>query len=158
MNDIDSLLKRAVAAARRSPNQVRKVGAVLITADGRVEIATCNTFPTGVVSKPERVTGHNRFIWLEHAERNAIFDAARRGIATAGSTLISTYFPCADCARAIVQTGVKALFSPRPEFDDPVWGESFRDSAVILEEGTVDVTFLQETQGQIHERILCASV
>jgi dCMP deaminase len=117
------------------------------------EIAGCNSFPPGVRNLPERIAGDNRFIWLEHAERAAIFEAARRGIATDGGTLVSTYFPCTDCARAIVQTGVKTVATPRPEFDDPVWGESFRTSAIILEEGAVEVVFLAESQDQIHRRI-----
>jgi len=154
MRDIvDRLLEQAIAAAARSPNGIRKVGAVLVTADRSTEIAGCNTFPPGISNLPERVVGDNRFIWLEHAERAAIFEAARRGLATDGGTLVSTYFPCTDCARAIVQTGVKTVATPRPEFDDPVWGESFRTSATILAEGAVEIVFLAEGQDQIHRRI-----
>src|SRR5436190_24185196 len=154
MQDIvDAVLARAVAAAAASPNQIRKVGAVLITADRKAEIAACNTFPPGIKKLPERVVGDNRFIWLEHAERAAIFEAARRGTATDGALLVSTYFPCTDCARAIIQAGVRTVATPRPEFDDPVWGESFRTSAAILAEGSVEVVFLTEDQEQIHRKI-----
>ena len=154
MQDIvDAVLARAVAVAAASPNQIRKVGAMLITADRGAEIAACNTFPPGIRNLPERVVGDNRFIWLEHAERAAIFEAARRGLATDGGTLVSTYFPCTDCARAIVQAGVKTVATPRPEYDDPVWGESFRTSAAILAEGAVEVVFLAEDQDRIHRRI-----
>jgi dCMP deaminase len=152
-DDVDTLLERAIAAAARSPNQIRKVGAVLVAADRRTEIAACNSFPPGVKNLPERVVGDNRFIWLEHAERAAIFEAARRGLATEGGTLVSTYFPCTDCARAIIQAGLKEVATPRPEFDDPVWGESFRTSAALLAEGAVDVVYLSEGQDQIHRRI-----
>lgn len=152
-DDVDRLLEHAIEAAARSPNQIRKVGAVLVTADRRTEIASCNTFPPGVRNLPERVVGDNRFIWLEHAERAAIFEAARRGLATDGGTLVSTYFPCTDCARAIIQAGLKSVATPRPEFDDPVWGESFRTSAALLAEGAVDVIYLSEGQDQIHRRI-----
>src|SRR6476469_5847843 len=154
MQDIvDAVLARAVAAAAASPNQIRKVGAMLITADRGAEIAACNTFPPGIRNLPERVVGDNRFIGLEHAERAAIFEAARRGLATDGGTLVSTYFPCTGCARAIVQTGMKTVAAPRPEYDDPVWGESFRTSAAILAEGAVEVVFLAEDQDRIHQRI-----
>jgi len=54
-----------------------------------------------------------------------------QAVAADGAMLVSTYFPCTDCARAIVQTGVKTVATPRPEFDDPVWGESFRTSATM---------------------------
>jgi dCMP deaminase len=150
---IDRLLEQAVCAAARSPNEIRKVGVVLVTGDRSAEIAGCNSFPPGVRNLPERVVGDNRFLWLEHAERAALFEAARRGLATDGGALVSTYFPCSDCARAIVQTGLKTVATPRPEFDDPVWGESFRTSATILAEGAVEVVFLAEGQDQIHRRI-----
>ena len=86
MRDIvDRLLEQAVATAAGSPNEIRKVGAVLVTPDRGAEIAGCNSFPPGVRNLPERVVGDNRFIWLEHAERSAIFEAARRGLATDGA-------------------------------------------------------------------------
>jgi len=149
---LEALLERAIAAAAGSPNPIRKVGALLVAAD-RTEIVACNAFPPGVKKLPERVVGDNRFIWLEHAERAALFEAARRGMATGGSMLVSTYFPCTDCARAIVQTGVRTVATPRPEFDDPVWGESFRTSATILAEGAVEVVLLTEGEDRIHRRI-----
>jgi dCMP deaminase len=150
-DSLDALLERAVAAAAASPNQIRRVGAVLVTAG--TEIAACNTFPPGIKNLPERAVGENRFIWLEHAERTALFEAAKRGLATDGSMLVSTYFPCTDCARAMVLAGVKTVATPRPEFDDPVWGESFRTSAAILSEGAVKVIYLAEDQERIHKRI-----
>ena len=151
MTDVNALLERAVVAAAKSPNRIRRVGAVLVAAGA--EIAACNTFPPGVTPLPERATGDNRFIWLEHAERTALFEAAKRGLATNGGMLVSTYFPCTDCARAIVLAGLKSVATPRPEFDDPVWGESFRTSAAILSEGAVQVVYLAEDQERIHRRI-----
>lgn len=151
MTDVNALLERAVAAAAQSPNRIRRVGAVL--AAGGTEIAACNTFPPGVKPLPERAAGDNRFIWLEHAERTALFEAAKRGLPTNGGLLVSTYFPCTDCARAIVLSGLKTVATPRPEFDDPVWGESFRTSAAILSEGAVEVVYLAEDQDRIHRRI-----
>src|SRR6185437_10880674 len=94
VTDADALLQRAISAAAASPNKIRKVGAVLIAAG--TEVTGCNAFPPGIKPLPERAAGDNRFIWLEHAERSALFEAARRGIATDGATLLSTYFPCTD--------------------------------------------------------------
>ena len=97
---------------------------VLVARDG-TEIAACNTFPAGVRDLEERHVGDGRFVWMEHAERHVIFEAARRGVATAGACLTTTFFPCIDCARAIVDAGVACLDTPKPDFDDPVWGASF---------------------------------
>lgn len=128
----------ALAAAASSPNRVRKVGAVLVASDG-TEIAACNTFPAGVRDLDERHAGDGRFVWMEHAERSAIHEAARRGLATAGGHLTSTYFPCIDCARAIVGAGIVCLDTPSPDLADPVWGPHFDRSRTILEEGGVEI-------------------
>ncbi len=128
----------AARASLESPNRVRRVGAVLTARDG-TEISACNTFPAGVRDIDERHAGDGRFVWMEHAERHAIFEAARRGVATAGAHITTTFFPCIDCARAIVDAGVACVDTPAPAFDDVVWGASFERSQVILREGNVVV-------------------
>jgi len=137
-------MDRAREAARHSPNRVRQVGALLVTADGQTTIAACNTFPKGVRDLDERHEGDGRFVWMEHAERNAILEAARRGVATQAAILATTFFPCIDCARAIVQCGIARLATPSPAYDDPVWGNAFLRSRVILEEGGVGLDFVED--------------
>jgi dCMP deaminase len=131
-------MPKAVRVAALSPNRVRKVGAVLATPAG-AEIAACNDFPAGIRDLDERHLGDGRFVWMEHAERRAIFEAARRGVATAGAHMTTTFFPCIDCARAIVEAGFRCLDAPPPAFDDPVWGASFERSQIILREGGVEI-------------------
>ena len=131
-------MQAAFRVSVQSPNRVRNVGAVLVLRDG-TEIAACNTFPAGVRDLEERHAGDGRLVWMEHAERHAIFEAARRGVATAGGHITSTFFPCIDCARAIVEAGIVCLDTPAPAFDDPVWGASFERSGIILKEGGVAI-------------------
>ncbi len=139
---IEALMARAGEIAALSPNRVRKVGAVIALSDESAEVASCNTFPRGVRDLEERHLGDGRFVWMEHAERNAIFEAARRGLPTEGATLATTFFPCIDCARAIVQSGIAYLCTPEPDLADPVWGEAFLRSRVIIEEGAVTMRFV----------------
>jgi len=139
-------MRAARVASDRSPNRVRKVGAILVARDG-TEVAACNTFPDGVRDIEERHAGDGRFIWMEHAERHAIFEAARRGIATAGAHITTTFFPCIDCARAIVDSGIACLDTPSPAFDDPIWGASFERSEVILREGGVEIRVVETDPG-----------
>ena len=148
--DIDRLVEEAIAVARRSPSRPRKVGAVLVLADGVTTFAACNDFPAGVRDLEERHAHPERLLWIEHAERNAIFAAARAGHATAGATLIATFHPCADCARAIVQAGIATLHTLAPAFDDPLWGAAFRCSRAILEEGGVRVVYLEPDAERMH--------
>jgi len=139
-------MKEAVRAAASSPNRVRKVGAVLAARNG-VVISDCNAFPAGVRDLEERHAGDGRFVWMEHAERRAIFAAARRGVATSGARITSTFFPCIDCARAIVEAGLVCLDTPAPAFEDPVWGSSFERSQIILEEGGVEIRIVEAAPG-----------
>jgi dCMP deaminase len=132
----------AKAAAQASPNKVRKVGAVIVLADGGEPISACNTFPEGVADHDWRHDGDGRFVWMEHAERNAVYAAARQGRSLAGASIASTFFPCIDCARAIVQTGMRILTTYEPALDDPVWGAAFPRSRIILEEGGVALRLL----------------
>ena len=141
--DTEQLVAEAIAAARSSPNLVRHVGAVLLSADGKTTIRRCNTFPDGVQDTEERHAGNGRQVWQEHAERNAIFAAARAGVATEGATLACSYFPCLECARAIVQAGIRHLHTLPPDLADPVWGASFGPSQVILREGGVQLHLSQ---------------
>lgn len=136
---IDELMDRARAAAAGSPNRVRKVGCAMLAANGET-ISAANAFPDGVRDIEERHEGDGRFIWMEHAERNVLLAAARRGLATKGATMATTLYPCIDCARAIVGAGVAHLITPEPDFSEPSWGEAFRISRVILEEGGVRFT------------------
>jgi dCMP deaminase len=148
--DIDKLLAQAIAVARKSPNRPRKVGAVIVLADNNTRIEACNDFPQGVRDLEDR-HGEERLIWMEHAERNAIFAAVKNGLSTNGATILSTYFPCADCARAIVQAGIRRLFTLPADFDDPVWGSAFLRSQVILSEGGVEVIHLRQSLAFVHQ-------
>ena len=47
---------------------------------------------------------------VEHAERNLIYYAARKGIPLEGSILFVTHAPCIDCARAILNAGITEVF------------------------------------------------
>ena len=149
-HDTESLLDQTITSARHSPNRQRKVGAVLLPADGSAPLHAYNTFPRGVQDTEERHAGTGRLIWMEHAERNALFAAARAGIATEGATLASSYFPCVDCARAIVQAGVRVVHTLPPDRADPVWGESFNYSVQVLREGGVELHFSARDPAEVH--------
>lgn len=146
----DQLFDAAIQAARQSPNRVRHVGAVLVQQNTTRTVFACNDFPLGVLDNEQRHAGNGRFIWMEHAERNAIYAAARSGLGTEGATLASTFFPCLECARAIVQAGITQLVTLAPDFSDPVWGESFGPSMTILAEGGVQVTYMPRDAAKVH--------
>lgn len=96
--------------AYRSPDESTKVGAV-ITTDDHVHVCSgYNGLPRGMENLPEYQVRPEKYFYFEHAERNAIYNGARVGIRMdLAHTLYITWIPCADCARAIVQTGVERV-------------------------------------------------
>lgn len=146
----DEWIDLAIRAARQSPNRVRKVGAVLQPLDGGKPLLTFNTYPTGVQDTEERHQGDGRLIWMEHAERNAVYAAARAGRATEGASLACSFFPCLECARAIVQAGIGQLHTLPPDLSDPVWGPSFGPSQTMLQEGGVQLHFSGRDAATVH--------
>jgi dCMP deaminase len=127
--------------ATRSKDPHTQVGAVIV-GEGRAVLATgYNGFPRGVDdARPERWERPAKYDWLEHAERNAIFNAARTGARLEGATLYVPCHPCHACARAIVQAGIASVQLRQPRYayawQDP-GGRSARLAVAILEEGGV---------------------
>lgn len=105
--------------ARRSEDRSTKVGAVIVNPDLNCEISTgYNGFPRGVLDIEGRHERPIKYEYTEHAERNAIYNAARIGVSTKGCYLFLNWVPtpCADCARAIIQAGIDTVFGYGRDF------------------------------------------
>ena len=53
-----------------------------------------------------------KYQYVEHAERNAIYNAARTGVPLNGCSAFVSLAPCADCARAMIQAGIVEVYGP----------------------------------------------
>ncbi len=97
----------------RSKDEHTHVGSVIVDADNVLVSTGYNSLPRGIEDRPgtsrlSREQGE-KYHWLEHAERNAIYNAARRGTALKGCKLYVPWAPCTDCARGIIQTGISEV-------------------------------------------------
>lgn len=88
-----------------------------------------------------------KYLYFEHAERNAIYLAARNGVRTLGSTMYTQGLPCADCSRAIVQSGIKKIILHKQSPSAFMMKDNKDDSFYILREGGVDIEFLDKELG-----------
>jgi dCMP deaminase len=113
-----------------SEDQHTKIGAVIVNDRNVVLSIGWNGLPRGVngnvLARHERPLKYGFF---EHAERNAILNAAAHGIALLGSTMYTQYIPCADCGRALIQSGIKHLVVKRAFYD-----ERWKPSELIAQE------------------------
>lgn len=117
-----------------------KVGAVIVGPDWEVRSLGYNGIPRGVKDKPGRYEVRpEKYKWIEHAERNAIYNAARTGTPMQGCTIYLKWFPCTDCTRAIIQAGLTTMVCSVPNFEDERWGEDFKISAQMLKEAGIKV-------------------
>src|ERR1051326_2158045 len=93
--------------AERSKDINTQIGCVIVGPNHEIRSTGYNSFPRGIRDDvPERMERPTKYLWIEHAERNAICNAARAGTATEGCTIYVEIMPCMDCARAIVQAGI----------------------------------------------------
>jgi dCMP deaminase len=109
-DDYFSVVAMAVAMRSKDPNL--RVGAVVVSEDQVILSTGYNWLPRGIKELPERfVEQTEKYKWITHAETNAIFNASRTGISLVGGTVYTTTFPCSLCAQAIVQAGIRRVFT-----------------------------------------------
>lgn len=107
MSDSEMLRLACEYAAAHSDDPRTKNGAILVA--GRDRVFAANTLPHGVHRAPERLEPPVKYRFIEHAERSAVYRAAQRGVATAGSRVYCPWFACTDCARALIVAGVSEI-------------------------------------------------
>ncbi len=138
-------LEIARATANLSKDQSTKVGAIVLGPSGEVRSLGYNGAPRGCrADEDERgTTRPEKYFWFSHAELNAITNAARVGTPLDGSDIIVTHPPCMDCARAIVQAGIKTVWCQRPESEFiQRWEEHIERSTKLFAECGVDYMWL----------------
>ncbi len=131
--------------ASRSKDKSTKHGCVIVTPDNRVMSTGYNSFPSGINDNLEERQGHingEKYFWIEHAERNAIYSASKYGIPLNNCRLYVQGTPCADCARAIIQVGIKEIVVHK-EWDlmyKDIWLENKKRSLQMFEEAGILLT------------------
>lgn len=91
--------------------------------------------------------------WIAHAEANVVCNAARSGASLNGCVVLVTHPPCMNCAKLLVQAGVKSVISvrPTPEFIGR-WGDDMDRSDALFAECGIDSYWISEENNAIHKR------
>lgn len=137
------ILGQCYREATESPDTSTQIGAVVVGVHGTVKWSTLsyNGFVRGWVPTEEDYERPRKYLVTEHAERRALYQAAKYGIKLEGCTLYSTWAACADCARAMVECGIARLVRHHPPVDEATerWLESVALGDEILKAGGVDI-------------------
>lgn len=112
-----------------------KVGAVVVGPDREIRSTGYNGLVRGVDdNKPERLERPTKYDFFEHAERNAVYNACLIGASLKGCVIYVTSMPCPDCARAIIQSGIKMVVTHKVIIDENSPANTWRDKLIYSEE------------------------
>jgi len=112
LNWQDYHMLQALVAAQRSPDPNTQVGACIVDIKNRTLGLGYNGFPRGISTSqfPWEREGKDplktKYPFVVHAEKNAIYNA---NSSVAGGTLYVTMYPCNECAKDIIQAGIKEV-------------------------------------------------
>lgn len=117
-----------------------QVGAIIVRPDKTIASVGFNGFPRGVNDSKIRIDNRDqKLLFTIHAELNAILSAKEP---LAGYTIFVWPFqPCAQCAAAIIQAGIGAVYCPN-RGDGGAWQESFKAARQMFDESGVELNFI----------------
>ena len=144
-SDLYYLKEAYTLASEVSTDPSTQNGAVLVNDKGHILAWGANHFPNGVKESEERWTRPAKYQWVEHAERNAIFHAAKRGVKTKGLIMYCPWFACADCGRAIIQAGIKHVVGHSTKLHEtsPNWKDSIAVALKMFDESGVTYRYVE---------------
>ena len=102
----------ALLAAERSKDPSTQVGACIVDENNRILSTGYNGFPRGCSDdifpwNRNEADGETKYPFVVHAELNAILNT--RGKSLVGSRVYVGLFPCHECAKAIIQAGIREV-------------------------------------------------
>ena len=110
LKKLDNYYKQALAVAEMSPDEQKKVGALLINSNtGAVLGSGYNGFVRGAADHLLPKTRPDKYIYMVHAETNLIFNGFRHGVIAEGCFVFCTLSPCINCCRSLYQSGIKKV-------------------------------------------------
>ena len=111
----------AELSAMRSKDPHTQVGCCIVSPDHKILSMGYNGFPRGCSDddfpwKREGPPLENKYFYTTHSELNAILNY--RGGSLEGSSLYVTLFPCNECAKAIIQAGIKEIVYDSDKYEN----------------------------------------
>lgn len=122
----------AFLVATWSKDPSTKTGAVIVGPDKEIRATGYNGPVRGVDdSLSERFERPTKYDFFEHAERNALYNACLTGVSVKGCVMYATHAPCVDCARAIIQAGIKTVITNKIVIDESTPKNTWRDKLSV---------------------------
>ena len=106
----DYFMTMVYLVASKSKDKRTKIGAVVVGPNKEIRSTGYNGFVRGLddLNFKRQKKGEKNY-WYEHAERNSIYNATLIGASLSDCIMYTQGVPCMDCARGIVQSGIKEV-------------------------------------------------
>lgn len=73
-----------------------------------------------------------------HAEANALLQCAKFGVPTENADIYITHFPCLQCTKQLIQSGIKRVFYAEDYKNSPYAEELFKSAGVVTKQVILD--------------------
>ena len=112
----------SLLSGMRSKDPNTQVGACIVSEDNKILSMGYNGFPLGCSDEEfpwerEGDVEETKYAYVTHSELNAILNY--RGGSLQGAKLYVSLFPCNECAKAIIQSGIKTVIYDDDKYADP---------------------------------------
>jgi dCMP deaminase len=130
-------IAKEVATWSKDPS--KKIGAITVGNKGQILSQGYNGFPRGVKDTISRYNvREEKYKYVVHGEMNAIYNACNSGVSLNGATLYVTGLPvCSECAKGIIQVGIKMVIMEYPKDIPDFWRESMQLTNQMFQEAGV---------------------
>ena len=111
----------ALLSAQRSKDPGTQVGACIVGQDNKILSMGYNGMPIGCPDDDmpwdrDGAPLDTKYLFVCHAELNAILNHGRAGLE--GAKVYTTLFPCNECAKAIIQSGIREVIYLQDKYAD----------------------------------------
>ena len=140
----------ALLAAKRSKDPSTQVGACIVNENKKIMSMGYNGFPIGCDDddfpwdREGECSYDTKYPYVCHAELNAILN--NRGGSLEGCSIYVALFPCCECAKAIIQSGIKKVLYISDKYAD---SDSTRASKRMMDAAGVEYKKIEINHGSI---------
>ncbi|MBR0308866.1 MAG: dCMP deaminase family protein [Mogibacterium sp.] len=137
----------ALLAAKRSKDPNTQVGACIVDSNNVILATGYNGFPVGCSDDEfpwDREGENTKYPYVVHAELNAILNASGRDLR--GARIYVALFPCNECAKAIIQSGIKEVVYLSDKYADTPLTQA---SKLMLRTAGVKLTQMQPATDEV---------
>lgn len=139
----------ALLSAQRSKDPNTQVGACIVNADKKIVGVGYNGFPTGCSDEELPWSREGNFLdtkypYICHAELNAILNSISRDLK--GATVYVALFPCNECAKAIIQSGIREVVYISDKYEN---SDAVKASKIMFKQAGVTLRKMQTLRTHI---------